>query len=209
MKGSLITFEGIDFSGKTLQANLLANTLQKKGFAVELFRDPGGTSISEKIRDFLLDKKNKVMAAKTELLLYEASRTQLVTEKIVPALARGKIVICDRFFDSTTAYQGYGRGLELELIRRANEIAIGDIIPDLTFLLDLTPQEALKRKAKMGDNSDRMEEEELAFHRRVREGYLEMARQEPERFVVLRGEKSREELQHQIWQIVCERLGIS
>lgn len=200
----LITFEGIDFTGKTTQANLLAQRLRREGYPVELFSDPGGTSISERIRELLLDKGND-FSPESELLLYSASRVQLVREKILPALREGKIVICDRFYDSTTAYQGYGRGLDLGLIERINRFVCQGIVPGVTFLLDLDPQEAMKRKSGF---KDRMEGQDLDFHRRVREGYLKIARREPSRVVVLQGERAIGELKEIVWEIVCQKLNI-
>lgn len=200
----LITFEGIDFTGKTTQANLLIRRLRREGYSVELFSDPGGTSISERIRGLLLDGEND-LSPETELLLYSASRAQLVREKILPALKEEKIVICDRFYDSTTAYQGYGRGLNLGLIERINRFVCQGIVPGVTFLLDLDPQEAMKRRSGF---KDRMEGQDLDFHRRVREGYLKIARREPGRVVVLQGERSVEELKEIVWKIVCQKLNI-
>lgn len=173
--GFFITFEGIEGSGKTTQAKLLAEHLRSKDYSVLLTREPGGTEISEKIRKILIDPENTAMVARTECLLYAASRAQHVEQKILPALAEGKIVISDRFADATLAYQGYGRGLSIEMLRQLNEIATGGLMPDLTFLMDLPAEVGLARARKRRHQLDRLELEELDFHRRVRNGYLEIA----------------------------------
>lgn len=164
-----IAFEGIDGSGKTTQAKRLKVHLKKLSYEVVLVEEPGGTPIGEAIRKILKDSGQQ-MAALTELLLYEASRSQLVRQIIKPALAKGVIVIADRYAMSSLAYQGYGRGLNLKLIEKLNEIATDGLEPDFIFLLDIPPREALKRKSL----KDRMEQEALGFHERVRKGYLEL-----------------------------------
>ncbi|MGB9707046.1 MAG: dTMP kinase [Microgenomates group bacterium] len=174
MRGLLITFEGPEGGGKTFQIEKLAKYLQAEGREVLCLREPGQTQIGEQIRLILLSPKNKEMEPRAETLLFEASRAQLVEEVIKPALAVGKIVLCDRFFDSTTAYQGYGRGLPLEEIERLNMFAAGGLVPDLTILLDVEVEEGLKRRAKSG-KKDRLDEEDLEFYWRVRRGYLKMA----------------------------------
>ncbi|RKY61730.1 MAG: dTMP kinase [Candidatus Neomarinimicrobiota bacterium] len=199
-KGILITFEGIDGSGKTTQINALIQRLQEAGMSYRLFREPGGTEIGEKIRDILLDKKNENMLNVTELLLYSASRYQLTVSEIIPALEAGNVVICDRFYDSTTAYQGYGRGIDLEFIYRLNDIATNSVTPDKTFILDIDLEERRKRLGKK--NLDRLERETLEFHRKVRMGFLEMAEQNPERFVVLDGNQAPDELSKKIWNVI-------
>ena len=199
-KGILITFEGIDGSGKTTQINALLQRLQEAGMSYRLFREPGGTEIGEKIRDILLDKKNENMLNVTELLLYSASRYQLTVSEIIPALEAGNVVICDRFYDSTTAYQGYGRGIDLEFIYRLNDIATNSVTPDKTFILDIDLEERRKRLGKK--NLDRLERETLEFHRKVRMGFLEMAEQNPERFVVLDGNQAPDELSKKIWNVI-------
>ncbi len=171
-----IAFEGIDGSGKTTQAKLLRAHLKKLNYDAVLVEEPGGTPIGEAIRRILKDSKRE-MNALTELLLYEASRSQLVRQIIEPALAKDKIVIADRYAMSSLAYQGYGRGLDLKLIKKLNEIATNNVEPDVIFLLDISPQEALKRRqGRRYDRSanDRMEQEALDFHQRVREGYLKL-----------------------------------
>lgn len=188
MRGKLITLEGIDNSGKSTQAKKVFSYLRRKGYPVILVREPGGTEISEKIRKILLSQKNHKMSPKTELLLYEAARAQLVEEVISPALKRGKIVIGDRFYDSTTAYQAYARGIDLNLIQKLNRFAASGIVPDMTIVMDLKPEAALGRAKKLKKLPDRLEREELRFHRKVRIGYLTLARREPGRIKVIKGE---------------------
>jgi dTMP kinase len=190
MRGKLITLEGIDNSGKSTQAKKVFSHLKRKGYPAILVREPGGTEISEKIRKILLSQKNHKMSPKTELLLYEAARAQLVEEVILPALKKGKIVICDRFYDSTTAYQAYARGLNLNLIQKLNSFASSAIVPDLTIVLDLKPEAALGRAKKTKKMPDRLEREKLRFHHKVRLGYLVLARKEPGRVKVIVGHDS-------------------
>jgi dTMP kinase len=176
--GIFITLEGIEGCGKTTQAGLLKDFLVGQGYEVVLTREPGGSSISEKIRQILLDTANSSMVALTELLLYEASRSQHVSETIQPALRRGAFVICDRFYDASTAYQGYGRGIDVETVTELNLVATGGLKPDLTIVLDLPVTEGLKR---LGRNLDRIEGETPGFHEKVRKGYVRIADSEPER----------------------------
>lgn len=175
-KGTFISFEGIDGSGKSTQVERLISSLEKASRRVVSLRDPGGSAISEQVRAILLSSDNAGMTAVTELLLYEAARAQIVGEKIIPALQEGRIVIVDRFYDSTTAYQGYGRGLNLEDVARANRIATGGLIPDLTFFIDVPWEESCRRRSRQ--TMDRLESEDRAFFHRIREGYLAIARQE-------------------------------
>ncbi len=199
-KGILITFEGIDGSGKTTQINELIHRLDQRNIEYQLFREPGGTRIGEKIRDILLDNNHSNMLPITELLLYSASRYQLTMRSIVPALKAGKVVICDRFYDSTTAYQGYGREIDLEFIKRLNAVATESLIPDKTFILDISLEERLQRLGKK--NLDRLEREALAFHKKVREGFIAMAREEPERMILIDGNRPSEEISNEIWNHV-------
>jgi len=198
-----ITFEGSEGSGKTTQAKLLTQALQKKGFDVIHTHEPGGTKISEKIRKILLEPENSNISALTELLLYLSSRAQHVDEVIKPALDSGKIVICDRFVDATLAYQGYGRGLNKELIQKLNSEVSQGIKPDLTFVLDIDPAEGLKKAINLhkdiypAGKGDRIEQEQLEFHHRVRDGYLEMAKQEPQRIKIIPRQKDISQI-HQI-----------
>ncbi|MDO9548325.1 MAG: dTMP kinase [Candidatus Marinimicrobia bacterium] len=198
--GIFITFEGIDGSGKTTQINALIQHLDKAGIPYQLFREPGGTEIGEKIRDILLDKNHDSMLPMTELLLYSASRHQLTKSRIIPALEAGEIVICDRFYDSTTAYQGYGRGIDLDFIQRLNAAATDSLVPDKTFILDISLEERHLRLGKK--NLDRLEQETMDFHKRIRDGFLKMAKNEPGRFTVLEGNRTPEALSNEIWKIV-------
>jgi dTMP kinase len=177
-----ITFEGIEGCGKSTQADLVREFLEGRGFSVLVTREPGGSPIGEQIRRILLEPANHGMVALTELLLYEASRCQHVEAVIRPALDAGKVVICDRFFDASTAYQGYGRGLDIAMVGRLNLVATGSRKPDLTIVLDLPVDVGLKR---LGKKLDRIEREAVEFHQRVRKGYLRIARDEPGRVKVV------------------------
>lgn len=189
-----ITFEGIDFCGKSTQVELLKNYFESKGKSVKVIREPGGTEISEKIRDILLDKKNNKMFMETELLLFSASRAQLVREKIVPFIREGSVVISDRFHDSSTAYQGFGRGLPIEAVLNVHKLAIGDTIPDITFIIDIPVSVAVKRKAeKTHQELDRIEVSSNDFFEKVRNGYLTLAKNE-KRFRIIDGTKSIQEI---------------
>lgn len=209
MSGYFITFEGIDFCGKSEQSQRLARKLQQKNKSVILIRDPGTTQISEQIREILLNAKINNMCRETELLLFEAARAQMVAETILPALNDDKFVICDRFYDSTTAYQGYGRLLDLKFINEVNRFASNHREPDLTFFLDVSPDVALKRQTHARQKSDRMEREPLEFKLRIRNGFLEIARLAPERFIVLNGNESIETIEEQIREHVWERMNIN
>ncbi|GIK21287.1 MAG: dTMP kinase [Ignavibacteriota bacterium] len=193
-----ISFEGIDFSGKSTQVKLLESYLKKQNKKVKLIREPGGTVISEKIRNILLDKENNSMVIETEIFLFSASRAQLVREVIRPCLEDGYYVISDRFHDSSTAYQGYGRGLSVDSIVKINNLAIGNTVPDITFFIDISNEEAAERKAKtsMAD-LDRIEISDENFFERVRNGYLEIAESE-KRFRVIDGTKSVKEINEKI-----------
>lgn len=174
-KGLFVTFEGIDGSGKSTQVSALRKSLEDKGTEVIVIREPGATLIGEKIRSILLDKAHSKMSSETELLLYEAARAQIVYEVIRPALQAGKVVICDRFYDSTVAYQGYARGLSLESIDFLNQLATGGLEPDLTFLMDLPAKDAWERMDVREGAQDRLELEGFSFMEKVRAGYLELA----------------------------------
>jgi dTMP kinase len=177
-----ITFEGIEGCGKSTQAGLLRELLEGRGLSVLVTREPGGSPIGEQIRHILLDPGNHGMVALAELLLYEASRCQHVEAVIKPALDAGKVVICDRFFDASTAYQGYARGLDIAMVGRLNLVATGGRKPDLTIVLDLPVDMGLMR---LGRNLDRIESEAVEFHERVRQGYLKIAENEPGRVKVV------------------------
>lgn len=187
-KGFFLTLEGPDGSGKSTQARLLGEYLNEKGCQVLLTREPGGTQLAEEIRRVILTPSRERLDPMTEILLYTAARVQHVKELILPALASGKVVICERFIDSSLAYQGYGLGWDLELIGNLNRMAIGDLAPDLTFLFDQDTEECLKRVESRARNkeADRIEARDQAFHRRVREGYLKLALNNP-RFKVISG----------------------
>ena len=190
--GALITLEGIDGCGKSTQAALIADDFAAAGAEVVRLREPGGTDISEKIRRLLLDPANSAMAAECELLLYEASRAQLVRETIQPALERGAVVVCDRFYDSTSAYQAAARGLDEDLVRRANELGSCGVVPTRTLVFDLDPRIAWSRATAGG--ADRLEAEGLAFQTRVREGFRRLAAAEPGRVRLLDAEGSVEDV---------------
>jgi len=199
-----VSFEGPEGSGKSTQIKLLEQALRQHNASVISTREPGGTVISEQIRALLHDLKNEAMLATTEILLYSASRAQHVGQVIRPALQRGDIVISDRFAESTLAYQGYGRGLDLNALRMITEFATGGIRPDLVIYLDLDVQIGLERKRRDRDQGlgewNRMDQQSLAFYRRVRDGYLAMACQEPERWLVIDATQTVEAMQRQIWQ---------
>lgn len=189
-----ITFEGVDFCGKSTQVKLLKDFLTADNKKVELIREPGGTQISEKVRDILLDRDNAEMFLETELILFSASRAQLVREKIIPRLKEGYYVISDRFHDSSIAYQGYGRNIPLEFVVPLQMFAINNMLPDITFFIDIPIKEVLRRKALMKEvELDRIEVSETNFYERVREGYLELASKE-KRFVKIDGLLSIEEI---------------
>lgn len=204
-KGIFITFEGIDASGKTTQFKRLVNYLKKKGFDVVSFREPGGEKVSEKIRKILLDNKFS-LTPETELFLYLASRTQLVFHKIIPALKDKKIVVCDRFSDSTLAYQAYGRGLNLKLIRMLNNFSTKNLRPDLTILIDVPVKVSLKRAKNK--KKDRLERSGTLFYQRVKGGYLKIARKEKKRIKVVDGKGGIEVTWRKVKSIVDEFLKI-
>lgn len=184
MKGRLITFEGIDGCGKTTQIKMLEEYLLKSGCNILILREPGGTAVGEKIRNILLDRQNNICSM-AEALLYASSRAQLVSERIIPEIERGKIVLLDRFVDSSYVYQGYARGLGMETIIAINNAATKGIRPDITIYIDITPEEAIKRRGKR--TADRLEVESLEFHKRVYEGYQKLIKLEPDRFAVIDG----------------------
>ncbi len=193
-----ITFEGLDFCGKSTQVSLLKGYLESIHQKTLLLREPGGTEISEKIRDILLDKKNSRMVMEAELLLFSASRAQLVRDVIVPKLSEGFVVISDRFHDSTTAYQGFGRGIDLDFINKLNSFVIQNALPEITFFIDISIEEAKRRKEgnQMFD-LDRIEISNDDFYLKVREGYLSVSKKE-KRFFRIDGTKSIEEIHKEI-----------
>jgi len=202
MPGRFITLEGIDLCGKTTQIEKLASYLQERGMEVVISREPGGPPISEKIREILLDPENGAMTALTELLLYEASRSQHTEELIRPALEAGKWVVSDRYGDASFAYQGFGRKLGGELVRRLNRLATSGLVPDLTIVLDLPPEEAARRFKGEGWKADRLERERADFHHRVREAYLQLSGEEPERVKIIDGRGTVESIAVQIRAVV-------
>ncbi len=233
-KGRFITFEGPDGSGKTTQLGLLARWLESpastsaphppphrggqeggrqpgfRGYTVLTTREPGGTPIGEAIRDLLHDCAHTEMTASAEILLYSASRAQLVREVIRPALERGTIVLCDRYFDSTYAYQGYGRGLSLAMLKTITTFAIRDavgvLIPDLTLYLDVPPEVGLARRQQGGEEMNRLDREALDFHERVRDGYLAMAKEDPDRWRIVDATGSIPEVQETLRSLVSTLL---
>ena len=184
---AFITLEGPEGGGKTLQARRLASHLESLGHEVVLTREPGGTGIGDQIRKVLTLLDNTAMDAHTEFLLFSASRAQLVNELIRPQLELDKIVVCDRFYDSSLAYQGFGQGLDLDMLRQVTEFATGGLVPDLTLLLDLDVGHGLRRR-ESGGNWNRLDAYDVAFHQRVREGYLQLAQQDSDRWVVIDAE---------------------
>lgn len=192
-----ISFEGIDFSGKSTQVELLKDYLLKENKKVKVIREPGGTIISEEIRKVLLSNEHENMFMETEIFLFSASRAQLVREKIRTYLEEGIYVISDRFFDSTTAYQGYGRGISIESVNHINKLAVGNTLPDITFFVDIPASVAAERKAKKIKNLDRIENSDSEFFNRVRNGYLEISKQE-ERFRIIDGTKKVNEIHKDI-----------
>ena len=205
-KGLFITLEGIDFSGKTTQARYIINLLKKNKIEYLFLREPGGTRLSERIRRILLSKGEIDICPKSELWLYLAARSQIVQDMIIPALKLGKIVLCDRFYDSTYAYQAFGRGLDRDFINRANLFAADNLVPDLTLLYDLTAALAAKRKQKLSRAKDRLENEKLAFFRRVRKGYLDLAENQPGRFKVIEASQTIEEIRRETTELLIEFL---
>jgi dTMP kinase len=201
-RGLFITFEGTDGAGKTTQIQRLAADLRGANYDVCLTREPGGTPISEQIRDMLLNPDHSEMAATTELLLYAASRAQHVLEVIKPALESRKIVISSRFADAMVVYQGYGRGLDLERINHLNQIATDGVRPDVTFVLDLPVEIGLQRVQNSRGGLDRLEREKIEFHRRLREGYQILAKQEPQRLRIINAQVSPEQVYAQIQAII-------
>ncbi|MCE2453324.1 MAG: dTMP kinase [Nitrospinae bacterium] len=203
MRGRFITFEGVEGCGKSTQMAHLRAWMEGAGLPVLATREPGGTKVGEGIRELLLIPRDEGLDAATELLLYEADRAQHVSEVIRPALEAGTHVLCDRFFDSTTAYQAFGRGLDEEMVLELNRLASGGLVPDLTLLFSVMLEEGLNR-ARGGSSGDRLEGESLAFHRRVQAGFMALANREPGRFCIL-GEGAIEQVHEEVVAIVKER----
>lgn len=201
-QGMFITFEGSEGCGKSTQIRLLYNFLKKKGYKTVALREPGGTRIGEEIRRILLSPEHKKMAMEVEMLLYMSARGQLVNEVVLPALKAGSIVLCDRFLDSTIAYQGYGCGMDLKKIQAVADILLKGVKPDLTILLDLELKESLKRSGR----GDRIEIRPLGYHKRVRDGYFALAGRFPERIKVIKGDSNIEETRNEIRKVVLNAL---
>jgi len=204
--GFFMTIEGGEGAGKTTLIQALAHTLESEGHQVMTTREPGGIPIAEQIREVILDSNNTKMDARTEALLYAAARRQHLTEKVLPALQAGKIVICDRFIDSSLAYQGHARGIGIEAIREINRFAIDELMPTLTLYMDIAPEVGLERiRAGEGREINRLDLEGLAFHQLVREGYLLLHAQEPERIVQLDASKAPQEVLQAALTVIRQR----
>jgi dTMP kinase len=211
MQGKFITLEGPEGSGKSTQAKMMIRRLGELGIEAMYTREPGGTALGEEIRNILQhNSAGEAPCERAELLLFEASRNQLVEKVIRPALEKGTWVICDRFIDSTTAYQGYARGLPIDEVKAINLFTISDVQPDMTLLLDLDIDTGFDRIAQrylgLGESADRFEQEERSFHERVRQGYLKLASEEPERFRVVDASKEPEAVSESIWTALQELL---
>lgn len=200
-----ISFEGIDYSGKSTQAKLLYEYLQSKKIKSLLVREPGGTKISEKIREILLNREHLEMLPLTEFFLFSASRSQLVNEVIKPNLKRGVVVICDRYYDSSSAYQGYGGKLNVKKIFDVNDFATSGLVPDLTFFIDIPPKKAFTRALEK-HTLDRIENKQLSFYNRVRKGFKEIANKNKKRFVVINGSKTVEEISEEVVRIADKKI---
>jgi dTMP kinase len=207
-KGIFITFEGVEGAGKTTQIEILKKKLESENIDFLFTREPGGTPIGEKVRGILLDPENSEMNFMTELLLYCASRAQHLNQKIVTAKKEGKVVICDRFSDSTLAYQGYARGIDKSLIEKLQDIVEEENRPDLTFILDIDPEVSLARAKKKSEDKkgDRIEQESMEFHKRVREGFLEIAEKNRDRVILIDGRDSINEIAQKIYTEIKDRI---
>ncbi len=205
LKGTFITFEGSEGCGKSTQAKLLCSYLKNKKKKVLHIREPGGIKISEKIRKVLLDVKNKEMTKECEVLLYMAARAQLVDEIILPALKKGTIVVCDRFLDSTLAYQGYGCGIDVSLIEQVGYFATKGIAPDITFLLDMQISKSFSR---IRQAKDRIEQRSVKYHNQVRLGYLALAKKDSKRITIIQANDDVNSIKQTIEKLVCEKLKI-
>ncbi len=204
MKGKFITFEGCEGVGKSRQLKYLEEYLLKNGVDHYFTREPGGDPVSEKIRNLILDKDNTTMTSECEALLYAASRVQLLKRQIAPRLEKGTLVICDRYFDSSFAYQAYARGLGIDFISKINEYAIANFTPDYTIFLNLSPEQAFKRKGGV-DASDRVELLGMEFHNKVYQGYLELAKSNPDRFIVIDASGEKWETRDKIFSALKEK----
>ena len=201
-RGVFITFEGFEGSGKSTQIDLLCSYIKRLGYEVTPLREPGGTPVGEAIRRVLLDATYEDIRPEVETLLYMASRAQLVRDKIIPALQEGRVVICDRFLDSTIAYQGYGSGVDIKKIKSIGRFSATSVKPDLTILLDVKPERGLERLRER----DRIERKSLSFHRKIREGYLKLAKFYPRRFIIIKAEQDKDSIQSIIRKAVRDVL---
>lgn len=215
IQGLFITFEGLEGCGKSTQVKMLFHFLNKKDIPVMVTKEPGGTKIGDEIRKILLDQKNNGMDYKAEMLLFLASRSENVRLNIIPALEKGKIVLSDRFFDSTTAYQGYGRGIDIDTINNLNHLVVGKAVPDLTFIMDIEPNIGLKRSTSFSDSREiRFEEEFIGkkvingklFLDRVKDGYYQIAKDNAKRIKLINANRSKEEIFSDIIRIVKEKI---
>jgi len=207
MKGIFITFEGNEGCGKSTHVRLLGQFLKKVGFKVYVTHEPGDNSMGKKIREMLLNPKNKNVSSCAELFLYLADRAQHVAEKILPLLEKGYIVLCDRFADATAAYQGYGRDIDLALVNAMNDMAIQKRKPDLTILMDIDVKEGLRRAKKVGPyKGDRMERQKMRFHEKVYSGYKAIAKKDPKRFQIVKVDDTIENVQDRIREMVCLKI---
>lgn len=208
MPGMFITVEGPDGSGKTTQLQLLESYLRMQGYEVVVTREPGGTTVGNRIREVLLSPDNHEMVPRVEMMLYAASRAQNVDQVILPALERGAIVLCDRFVDASIAYQGYGLGYDLEQIMEVNRFATKGVTPDLTFLFDLSPEAAKLRMTNRGQ-LDRIESRDESFHRRVYEGFMQLLTEYPERMIRIDSKGTIEDIHDEIVDVTLERIQLS
>lgn len=204
-----ITFEGPEGGGKSTQINLLADFLRKSNYAVEVTREPGGTTIGDQIRKVVHDTENTMISPVAEVLLYSASRAQLVNQVIRPALAEGRLVLCDRYADSTMAYQGYGRGLDRSMLKNLTAIATDGLKPDLTLLFDIDVRIGLTRRLTEGDEMNRLDLEAVEFHERVREGYYALVAADPERWVIIDANRPVLDVADEVRQIIVDRLAVN
>jgi len=209
MRGKLIVFEGVEGCGKSTQIHLCQQWLEKLGLSVVLTREPGGTALGTHLRQLLLEKSaDQPIANLTELILYTADRAQHVAQELLPNLDQGKYILCDRYTDSTIAYQGYGRGFDLNLIKQLNQIATNGLISDVTIWLDVHVEEGLARKRGTGNELDRIEQETLDFHHRVQQGYATLAATHPSQIFRVDGSWTREIVQEEIQEILGRKLGL-
>ena len=204
-----ISFEGIDFSGKSTQIKRLLLRLRQAGLNVEVLREPGGTAVSERVREIVLDPQHPEMHSRTEILLYSAARSQLVHQVLLPKLQAGSYIIADRFFDSTTAYQGYGRRLDIDFVRRLNHFATSGLLPYKTLFIDVSPEVAVKRRQQAGRGRDRLEQEDLQFYDTIRTAFVQLADELPDRYITIDGDRTSDEVEQDIWQAVASLWEIS